>query len=615
MKRYFEYIELNFEKLKNQINDWLSDIYNKADILYNSTSPFGQVVNIIQELFLHNIIYLKASINQINIEDTSDKKMIGYIARIAGHNPSRPISASGTLRFKLKGGINILDEFGTTNPIMVIKNKTLLRNNTNNLNYIINLGGNDSTTFNIKSGAEFYINILQGKIEKTAQFTGSGDRLQTISINIPSSSNIDNFNFKIKYNGQLLSTRDHMYDMLKGELACWTRTGFNGGLDIYFGTENYGFIPEIGSNIEVEYLLTDGINGNIFNYIREDWKIIDDINDINGNNIDVQKLFDISIATSVDFSSDGEKPEFTKTIVPYVSRNFVLANTQQFIYHLKRLNLFSKVNAFNKLNDNNFLSKLTGEDIQIEIDKMGMMISKNDEYSKLYQQFINLNSKYKEYKNNANDNQMFLYLIPKIEQYLNDTTNYFNVPLDVFYLDEIEKAKIMNFLKIQGIIYINSEIVIIQPKISKYVSYVYIRRFDDTVEDNIKQEILGKLSDYFLNNNRTDRIIKAEIIKELKSISGIDSVDIIFVSQKNEDYHKFKNNNINNAPLSTPNQYDQTLILGIDPILGDILINNDELVIIRGGWKDRNDVYYNETPDSNGLNSVNIIFNGITNKK
>jgi hypothetical protein len=36
--------------------------------------------------------------------------MIYNIARISGHNPSRSISAKGTLKFKLKQGINIYDK-------------------------------------------------------------------------------------------------------------------------------------------------------------------------------------------------------------------------------------------------------------------------------------------------------------------------------------------------------------------------------------------------------------------------------------------------------------------------------------------------------------------------
>jgi len=61
--------------------------------------------------------------------------------------------------------------------------------------------------------------------------------------------------------------------MLPGEYACYVRSGFNGGIDVFFGTEFYGFIPQNGSLIEVEYLLSDGSLGDILNPTVNEWKI------------------------------------------------------------------------------------------------------------------------------------------------------------------------------------------------------------------------------------------------------------------------------------------------------------------------------------------------------
>jgi hypothetical protein len=397
--------------------------------------------------------------------------------------------------------------------------------------------------------------------------------------------------------------------MLKGELACWTITGFLGGLDIYFGTENYGFIPIIGSTITVQYLLTNGTDGNIYNYVTDDWKFVDDIKDLNGNTIDVPKLFEISLATNIDFASDGESPSDTKTIVTIVSRNFVLATPDQFIYHLKKLNMFSIVNAFNVDNTNNMMrySQLVDNDLS----KLKNMVSTQSQYQDILNQVNNLIGNYRNYQiNTVKDNQIFLYLIPKIEPYLNNSTNYFNVHMDVFYLDDVEKAKIMNFLKIQGILFMSSDITIVQPNLSKYVSFIYIRRFEDVTEDNIRQDLLTNFSQFMMNNNRHDRVVKADLISKFKTIAGIDSVDIVFVSENNEKYHK-TNSGITNSQFT----YDPNLMIGIDPVMGDIIVNRDEMPLIRGGWKNRQDVFFYDTPFANGINSVNIIFEGVTPRK
>jgi excinuclease ABC subunit A len=51
-------------------------------------------------------------------------------------------------------------------------------------------------------------------------------------------------------------------------------------------------------------------------------------------------------------------------------------------------------------------------------------------------------------------------------------------------------------------------------------------------------------------------------------------------------------------------------VLGLDPSLGDILFEPDEIPVIRGGWIDRSNNLYNDDIDNKGLKSVNIFKNG-----
>jgi len=574
-KNIFNFIELSFTDLTNQTNTWLRNVYSKSDILFNSSSPYGQIITYLKELFRHNIIYQKRSTEQINIEQTTDQKVIWNISRIAGHNPSRPISATGTLMFKMKPGININED---TSGSIIINNDTLIKNKSNNLKYSISLG-NDSNVYNLNETTQFFVNILQGEFE-TQTFTGTGEPIQSFSVNISSESMIDNFNVLVYVNDYPLTVKASRIDMLPNELSCVVRTGFDGGVDVEFGTDDYGFVPAIGTTIKVKYLLTEGQRGNILNPLNNDWSFIDTIRDTLGNEVDMEDIFNVTIDVSVGFSSNGESPKFTKTLIPYVSRNFILSTPPQFIFHLKR-------------------------------------------------------------------NQIYLYLIPKIDNYFTDSINYFNVPIDVFYLDDIEQSKVFDYIKKMGILSMTSEMIIVQPKIKRYVSYVYVRRYDNITETNISSEIISIMSDYLLNNERFDRIVKSDLISKLKGIDGIDSIDIHFVCKENEDYHirnnkliqhglkqkslKFsklsKKINVLNSKDLTPvtnlvtdgekiqSQYNKDTIIGLDPVHGDIVVNKDEYAIMRGGWKDRNDVYYNENMDINGLSSINVIFDGVTNKE
>jgi hypothetical protein len=596
--RFFEFIELQYTSLNNQINSWLENIYNKSNIQFNSASPYGQILNVQKELFSHNIIYLKQSLENINIQFSEDERTIRYIARIAGHNPSRSIAASGVLKFKVKAGVNIAEELGTSDTSVIIQNNTKIKNNTNTLTYSIDLGNTDNVKYTLSNLSEFYLNIVQGSWEEET-FTGDGSEGQSFSVNINNNAKIDNFNYNVYYNGQILKKVTHQWDMLPNEMSCVTKTGFNGGIDIYFGNGDYGFIPEPTSIITVKYLLNNGVAGEILNPLLNDWKFEDDVKSGQGETIKMEDLFDISIYYNVGFASNGETVENTKKLIPIVSRNFVLSTPDQFKYHLSKLNIFSQVDAYNKLADNDYSSTVTNNSLQNKLNKLKTNINNNKTKTELINQINSIIDDYGKLVNNTNDNVIYLFLIPKIRKYLNNSINYFNLPLDVFYLDDYEKTKIKNYLTSQAIMSITSEVKIEQPIITKYICNVFVNRFEDTNEDNIRSQIVSLLSDYFLDNQRTDRIPRSEIISLLKSIDGIDSIDVDFLSQKNEDYHKTG---------SLQNNYDENLVLGIDTTYGDIIMGKNEYALIRGGWRDRDNNYYDDNIKTNGLSSINITF-------
>jgi hypothetical protein len=61
----------------------------------------------------------------------------------------------------------------------------------------------------------------------------------------------------------------------------------------------------------------------------------------------------------------------------------------------------------------------------------------------------------------------------------------------------------------------------------------------------------------------------------------------------------------------TPNTtYNPQTSLGIDPVLGDIIFEPSEIPVIRGGWYDRNNIYYSDNINEPGLKSLNIIRKG-----
>ena len=658
LNRVFNRIELNYTNLTNQINSWLSSAYDKSSIFFNSASPYGQILDVTKEIFLQNILYLKNFVKQLDIDQSNSIRMIRNIARISGHNPSRAIASRGTLKFKLKQGINI--DATISGQQVTIYDDTLLKNRSNGLYYSLKTG-TSKNVYPLVPGCQFFVNIVQGRYE-TQNFTGDGTISQSFQVNVSNNSTIDNFDFQVYLNGINLQIRDHIYDMLDNEYACCAKTGFNGGLDIYFGNGTNGCIPSIGSVITVKYLLNNGLQGNILNNKVNDFTFVGDMYDDSGNIISATQFFDIFVETDIKFASDGESIEYTKSVIPYVSRNFVLATPAQFIYHLKKLNMFSKVNAFNTL-----------DMIKIDIDSDGNL-------------------------DQININEMYLYLIPRITDYFSTDVNYFNVPLDAFYLDSVEKQRIITYLKMQGIISITSSIKVIDPRRKFFVVNVFIRRYEDVSEDNIREQVVSTLSNYFSSYDRYDRVVKSDLITQIKTnVDGIDSINIEFVGKDNEDYHRdgallsstqksvlqntyatsssavnvssdkyttvvtAQNNQKSTSPNSSSSvpdksslinavsvqsangltdvrdqgntslmsvsnntvvayndtqQYDAKKLVGIDPVLGDIVIGKNELIILRGGWTNRNGVFFSEDPKTTtGFSTINIIWKGVTSRK
>jgi len=290
----------------------------------------------------------------------------------------------------------------------------------------------------------FFLPIIQGKW-KTKTFTSSGNKLQSYSISEIGTKDVENFNFEVIVNGDVWSTKKGIFDMLPNEQACIVRTGFNGGIDVIFGNEGFGAVPRIGSPIEVRYIVTDGSNGNIFRRTRNDWKFIGDVIDGEGVTLDPTQVFNIDIYTDINFGADEEDILFTKNILPIASNNFVLGLPQQYAYEIKKLGVFSHVNAYEE----------TGT--------------------------------------------IFIVATPNIRLFKNQNSDYFTIDIKAFELDTYEKSKIDKYLKIGGNLQLTRKYRIDSPDLSYYVMNIFVISYSDSTDDSVNAQILDKISEYFLN--------------------------------------------------------------------------------------------------------------------
>ena len=558
--------EITFSKVKAEIQAYLQSTYNKAGVLFTPSSPYGQILSVIENLFQLSILYLKNTIKQVSLlEPTSiNERMIKNSAILAGHLPTRAISATGTLKLSLNSTTVIQNDI--SGGKVTLYNRQTLKNKTNGLYYSVSLGV-DKQLYNINNSSTIYLNIIQGKWNKTT-FTGDGSSSQSFTITLRGNQEVENFNYEVLVNGAIWETKTHITDLLPNENACVVRSGIDGGIDVLFGNKDFGGIPPLSSTIEIYYISSDGSNGNIFRRTPNDWIFVDSATDGLGNSIDLTKFFNVDIYTDINFGADKEAILFTRSIVPVSSNNFVIGTVQQFAYQIKKLGVFSHVNAYLK------------------------------------------------------NGVVYIIAVPNISLFNNANGNYFNISLSAFMLDNYEKSKIIKYLQSGGNILLSQKLVIDTPVLSLYVINVFVITYSDSVMDNVNSEITNALSTYFLslssNSAINGRIPVSSIISILSAINDINSVNISFVSKKNEDYHSAamiadqnRRNQYADPTLLSASRpsltYNPNTTLGLDGSLGDILFEANEVPVIRGGWYDRNNNYYSDDINSNVLKTVNIV--------
>lgn len=249
--------KLSFSEITNQIREYLNKAYSQTGDVFSPASPFGQILSVMNGFMQLLFSYLEDSIVESNILTAKKTRSIYGFARLAGHNPTRAISAEGTIKIKWK---NTISDVNMTYAIINDKTKLVCENN--NLPYLIILNNESGNLKLAKTDSDFlHLKIVQGNLESQTR-TGSGENLQ--SFNIVSKKNICNENVYVYVNGEPFEIVESLYDMKKGAKQCMVKTSLVSGIDLYFGNQDFGYIPPLGSSILVEYIITDGYLGNIF---------------------------------------------------------------------------------------------------------------------------------------------------------------------------------------------------------------------------------------------------------------------------------------------------------------------------------------------------------------
>lgn len=545
MSTFFDKAKIQVTQLVTQSYDYVAEKFEQAGKVFTPSSAYGQILSVLSNLANMIMYFIEDAVTEQNIMTASRPQSIYGLSRLSGHNPTRAIAANGEISFT----INKIPEM--QGDQIIIPNFTRIKCSNNDKVYTLNLI-DDQVRLNVKDNSTYYAQVIQGQIQ-IQFFTGTGEQLQSYTVTARGSQLFDNFFLKVYVNGDLWKHYDSLYDIPRNGKGFLSKTGMTNGIDIYFGNGHFGLIPPSGSEIRVEYLQTSGVSGNLREGEDIIFKWIDTGYSITGDEIDLNECLSTDMSSIITFGSNPEPTALTRLIAPKTSRSYVLANPENYIVFLEKFNYFSSVDVFTTFDDDNI----------------------------------------------EDDNVIYLFLIPDITKRLKSNENYFTVPLDFFTLTTSEENKVLDLIEQSGSKIVTTIVKIIKPSIKKYVINVSIVVFEGYSQDVIKNDIVDRLSQYFLSNRRRDLVPVSDLVRIIEEVEGVDSVNVSFISEENEIYR-----------TSNPNG---TELYGLDE-MGDIIINRDELPLIRGGWKDRRGVFYSDGIYSDKPCSVNINVKRVTKK-
>jgi len=560
--KFLSKARIKASEMLDDTKTYISRLYGRSGDLFSTSSPFAQILEVLTELTNLVFFYIEDATVEQNILTAQNPESIYGLARLAGHDPFRGTSAVGEIRVRLN--TSAFNEIA--GDAINIPANTVIKASKNNLSYILKTN-NDQFRIEKSNPEYIYIPVVQGKVE-TQGVTGTGAKLQ--SFNLIIKKNTDHHSVRVSVNSELWTKYDSLYDMKADSKGYMVKSGITGGLDIYFGNGSFGMIPPEGSSISVEYIITDGSKGNLTGSKDLNFKYETEGFDSLGNTYNLNKLLESSFTVAPVMGSDPEPLELTKLIAPMQSHSFVLATPENYEAFLSRYGMFSYLDAYNTTEDG----------------------------------FID------------DDNVIYLFMLPDTARKLTKNNDYFNIHQEEFFFSEQEKNGILKVLEESGQQMVTTEVKIVEPKAQYFRMDVKVRYFEGFDKANLYTAIRSKISDYLINITRRDRLPKSDIIALLEGVEGIDSVNIRFVSEKEETarrngyytsetvtvtpstpiledigngkqkYVFFKRNVVTSNVNFEPGAALPENVINLDSF-GDIILEKEEVALFRGGWQDR----------------------------
>jgi len=562
--KFLSTLRTSANQVKADARTYIARVYKRANTLFTEASPFAQIVNVMAELGELIMFYIEDATVEQNIYTAQQPESIYGLSRLTGHDATRGFAATGEIEFRWKLGADLGKIAGTG---LNIDARSELSCELNGLTYTL-LTQQDKFRLEKSNKYKTKCAIIQGQFEQQT-FTGTGESMQSYNVKVQSLT--DHSKVSVAVNGEHWTKHDSIYDLLNEEKGYILKTGISGGLDVYFGTGNFGAIPPAGADITVEYVKHKGALGNIDDGQDIVFQWQSEGSDSNGDTFDLNEYLEVNVTSSPKMGADKESPEFTKLMAPLASKSYVLATPDNYEYFLSRYGLFSYVDAYNTTSD----------------------------------QYLD------------DDNVIYIFAVPDIKRKLLASQDYFSIPENEMFFDQNEYDKMSQVIQDSGQQMVTTEVVFVKPQIRKYSMDINIRYFEGYTKQEIFSEVRARVSDYLLNITRRDKLPKSDIVYILEEIDGIDAVNVRFISETEETARRlgyYESKTVSVVPqepvlledigngkqkyiffkrVEEVKTVDVDATTAIPPTVagldewGDIIMEKEEVAVFRGGWQDR----------------------------
>ena len=563
--KFLTRIRTTANQIREDASTYISRVYKRSGALFTTASPFAQLVSVIADVTELLMFYIEDATVEQNIYTAQHPESVYGMSRLTGHDATRGFAAFGEIKFRWKPGADMSKIAGNG---LIINGRAEIKFESNGLFYTLLT---HTENFRIDKSNFNYITvpIVQGVFEKQT-VTSTGEPMQ--SFNVKTGFGLTDHNrISVSVNGEKWTKHGSLYDILANEKGYLIKTGISGGLDLYFGNNNFGLIPPTGATIEIEYLKHKGSAGNLNDSTDLKIKWQAEGEDPTGLTHDLNELLSVTVTSSPKMGADKESIDFTKILTPMASKSFVLATPDNYEYFLSKYAMFSYIDAYNRT---------------------------DDEYL-------------------DDDNVIYIFAIPDMRNKVAKGADYFSMPVQEMFFAESEYDAMLKVLQDSGQMMVTTEVNFVKPKVRKYSMDIDIRYFEGFEKETIFTNVRNIVANYLLNITRRDKLPKSDIVYILESVEGIDSVNVRFISETEEAtrlngyYESITTQVLPQEPVTledigngkqkyiffkkietikkvtvTPGMVLPEDITGLDQ-WGDISMGKEEVALFRGGWKDR----------------------------